>query len=342
MAPTHIATATRVEAAGTPPKLIDEYIDASNSGTEAASVAHMRSPAGWSEPAETPDFDEFTVVLAGSLLVRHRDGDFEVRAGEAVIAHAGEWIQYSTPEGAEYIAVCLPAFSPDTVHRVDDELRRLRYRVVTPRRSRIASSSASASTGSMKWTASMPNSRAAATLSALSSTKTASSGVDLHASAGELVDRRGRACACRRATSRRPRRTARRSGTSRASCRRTPSRCSSAARCAGRALFSSRILCTTIQCTPGAVVPPEAAVRVHVDRPAEHRGRLLDHALEVRRRCRSGPSRAGASRARRRPRPRPRRRVGIGCDRCVGRPRAPRRRCSASRRTAARSSEPFG
>ena len=120
MAPIHIATATRVEAAGTPPKLIDEYIGRVNTGTEAASVAHMRSPAGWSEPAQTPDFDEFTVVLTGSLLVRHRDGEFEVRAGQAVVAHGGEWIQYSTPDGAEYIAVCLPAFSPDTVHRVDD------------------------------------------------------------------------------------------------------------------------------------------------------------------------------------------------------------------------------
>ena len=120
MAPTHIATATRVEAAGTPPKLIDEYIGRVNSATEAASVAHMRSPAGWSEPAQTPDFDEFTVVVAGSLRVRHRDGDVEVRAGPAGIAHPGEGIQYSTPEGAEYIAVCLPAFSPDTVHRVDD------------------------------------------------------------------------------------------------------------------------------------------------------------------------------------------------------------------------------
>ena len=118
--PELIESPSRVEAAGTKPKLIDEYIGRVNTGTDAASVAHMRSPAGWSEPAQTPDFDEFTVVLAGSLRVRHRDGDFEVRAGQAVIAHAGEWIQYSTPEGAEYIAVCLPAFSPDTVHRVDD------------------------------------------------------------------------------------------------------------------------------------------------------------------------------------------------------------------------------
>ena len=84
MAPIHIATATRVEAAGTPPKLIDEYVGRVNTGTEAASVAHMRSPAGWSEPAQTPEFDEFTVVLTGSLLVRHRDGEFEVRAGQAV------------------------------------------------------------------------------------------------------------------------------------------------------------------------------------------------------------------------------------------------------------------
>ena len=120
MAPTHIATATRVEAAGTPPKLIDEYNGRVNSGTAAASVAHMRSPAGWSEPAQTPEFDEYTVVLAGAMIVRHTDGELEVRAGQAVMTNAGEWVQYSTPEGAEYIAVCVPAFAPDTVHRVDD------------------------------------------------------------------------------------------------------------------------------------------------------------------------------------------------------------------------------
>jgi mannose-6-phosphate isomerase-like protein (cupin superfamily) len=117
MAPTHVEKASRVEAAGTPPKLIDEYIGRVNTGTDRVSVAHMRSPAGWSEPAQTPAFDEYTVVLTGSLLVRHRDGEFEVRAGQAVIAHAGEWVQYSTPDGAEYVAVCIPAFAPDIVNR---------------------------------------------------------------------------------------------------------------------------------------------------------------------------------------------------------------------------------
>jgi uncharacterized cupin superfamily protein len=117
MAPTHVAKASRVEAAGTPPKLIDEYVGRVNSGTEQVSVAHMRSPGGWSEPPQRPEFDEYTVVLSGSLLVRHDEGEFEVRAGQAVIAHAGERVQYSTPDGAEYVAVCVPAFAPDTVHR---------------------------------------------------------------------------------------------------------------------------------------------------------------------------------------------------------------------------------
>lgn len=117
MAPELVATATRVEAAGEPPKLIDEYIGRVNSGTTQCSVAHMRSPAGWSEPAQTPEFDEYTIVLSGMLLVHHAGGQLEVQAGQAVISSAGEWVQYSTPDGAEYIAVCLPAFSPDTVHR---------------------------------------------------------------------------------------------------------------------------------------------------------------------------------------------------------------------------------
>jgi ethanolamine utilization protein EutQ len=117
--PTFIAAPTRVEAAGTKPKLIDEYVGRVNSGTEAGSVAHMRSPEGWQEPGQTPEFDEFTVVLKGLLRVEHRSGTIDVRAGQAVIAHRGEWIRYSTPEagGAEYIAICLPAFSPATVHR---------------------------------------------------------------------------------------------------------------------------------------------------------------------------------------------------------------------------------
>jgi mannose-6-phosphate isomerase-like protein (cupin superfamily) len=117
--PTLIAAPTRVEAAGNKPKLIDEYIGRVNSQTSAASVAHMRSPGGWQEPGQTPEFDEFTVVLRGMLRVEHRGGTIDVRAGQAVIAHRGEWIRYSTPEmeGAEYIAVCLPAFAMDTVHR---------------------------------------------------------------------------------------------------------------------------------------------------------------------------------------------------------------------------------
>jgi ethanolamine utilization protein EutQ (cupin superfamily) len=115
--PTLIATPTRIEAAGTKPKLIDEYVGRVNSGEGRASVAHMRSPAGWVEPGQTPAFDEFTVVLAGALHVEHRGGTLEVRAGQAVVTHAGEWVRYSTPAGAEYIAVCLPAFAPDTVHR---------------------------------------------------------------------------------------------------------------------------------------------------------------------------------------------------------------------------------
>ena len=117
--PTRIAAPTRVEAAGNKPKLIDEYIGRVNSGTEAASVAHMRSPGGWQEPGQTPQFDEFTIVLRGMLRVDYREGTMDIRAGQAVIAHAGEWVRYSTPEadGAEYIAVCLPAFSMDTVNR---------------------------------------------------------------------------------------------------------------------------------------------------------------------------------------------------------------------------------
>ena len=117
MPPTHVAKPSRVEAAGTPPKLIDEVIGRVNTNTAGVSVAHMRSPAGWSEPAQTPEFDEYTYVLDGHVLVTHREGAIDVQAGQAVIAHAGEWVQYSTPDGAEYIAVCLPAFSPAIVHR---------------------------------------------------------------------------------------------------------------------------------------------------------------------------------------------------------------------------------
>lgn len=115
--PTLIAQPTRIEAAGSKPKLIDEYIGSVNSKTQSASVAHMRSPAGWEEPGQRPEFDEFTIVLKGMVRVKHAGGSLDVAAGQAVIAHKGEWIQYSTPEGAEYIAVCVPAFSIDTVHR---------------------------------------------------------------------------------------------------------------------------------------------------------------------------------------------------------------------------------
>ena len=110
---------TRVEAAGNKPKLIDEYIGRVNTGTSTVSIAHMRSPGGWVEPGQTPEFDEYTIVLAGMLRVEHQGGALEVRAGQAVITRKGEWVKYSTPEGegAEYIAVCLPAFSMDSVHR---------------------------------------------------------------------------------------------------------------------------------------------------------------------------------------------------------------------------------
>lgn len=117
--PTLIAKPTRIEAAGNKPKLIDEYVGRVNSRHDAVSIAHMRSPTGWVEPGQTPEFDEFTVVLKGTLRVAHRTGVLEVQAGQAVLAHKGEWVQYSTPgpEGAEYIAICLPAFAPSTVHR---------------------------------------------------------------------------------------------------------------------------------------------------------------------------------------------------------------------------------
>ena len=115
--PEFIQAPSRVEAAGTKPKLIDEYVGRVNTSEERVSVAHMRSPAGWVEPGQRPDFDEYTLVLSGALRVEHEAGELEVAAGQAVLARAGEWVRYSTPEGASYIAVCLPAFSPDTVHR---------------------------------------------------------------------------------------------------------------------------------------------------------------------------------------------------------------------------------
>jgi len=117
--PQLIATPTRIVAAGNKPKAIDEYVGRVNSETAEVSVAHMRSPAGWVEPGQTPEFDEYTIVLRGMLRVAYRGGTLDVRAGQAVMARAGEWVRYSSPEpeGAEYIAVCLPAFSPDSVHR---------------------------------------------------------------------------------------------------------------------------------------------------------------------------------------------------------------------------------
>jgi mannose-6-phosphate isomerase-like protein (cupin superfamily) len=117
--PILIEKPTRVTAAGQPPKRIDEYVGRVNSGEPRLSIAHMRSPEGWNEPGQRPQFDEYTVVLHGLLRVRHEQGSLDVRAGQCVLTRAGEWIQYSSPEpgGAEYLAVCLPAFSPDTVHR---------------------------------------------------------------------------------------------------------------------------------------------------------------------------------------------------------------------------------
>jgi mannose-6-phosphate isomerase-like protein (cupin superfamily) len=120
--PTLVATPTRIEAAGNKPKLIDEYIGRVNSRQEALSIAHMRSPGGWVEPGQTPEFEEYTIVLKGMLRVEYAGGHLDVNAGQAVIAHAGEWVRYSTPgeEGAEYIAICMPAFSPTLVHRDED------------------------------------------------------------------------------------------------------------------------------------------------------------------------------------------------------------------------------
>jgi mannose-6-phosphate isomerase-like protein (cupin superfamily) len=122
--PTLIAAPTTIPAAGTRPKIIAEYIGRINSRSSVVSIAHMKSPAGWVEPGQRPEFDEYTVVLFGMLRVVHENGLIDVRAGQAVITRRGEWVQYSTPagDGAEYIAVCLPAFSPDTVHRDPDPM----------------------------------------------------------------------------------------------------------------------------------------------------------------------------------------------------------------------------
>ena len=117
--PTLIAHPTVNEAAGNKPKVIEEYIGRVNSRTTEVSIAKMQSPAGWVEPGQTPEFDEYTVVLRGTLRVTTKDSVMDVSGGQAIITRAGEWVQYSSPEkgGAEYIAVCLPAFSPKTVHR---------------------------------------------------------------------------------------------------------------------------------------------------------------------------------------------------------------------------------
>jgi len=117
--PTLIEKPSVIAAAGNKPKIIEEFIGRVNSKTEALSVARMQSPSGWVEPGQTPEFDEYTFVLRGTLRVTSLGGVVDVHAGQAVIAHAGEWVQYSTPgpDGAEYIAVCLPAFSMETVHR---------------------------------------------------------------------------------------------------------------------------------------------------------------------------------------------------------------------------------
>jgi mannose-6-phosphate isomerase-like protein (cupin superfamily) len=114
-----IPTATRIQAAGNKPKEIAEFVGRVNSATAQVSVAHMKSPAGWVEPGQTPEFDEYTLVLKGMLRVEGRAGTVDVHAGQAVVAPAGEWVRYGSPspEGAEYVAVCVPAFSPQTVHR---------------------------------------------------------------------------------------------------------------------------------------------------------------------------------------------------------------------------------
>ncbi len=119
--PTLIPGPKVIEAAGNKPKRIEEYVGRVNSDEPRLSVARMKSPSGWVEPGQTPEFDEFTLVLVGSLTVEHAGGTLEVGPGQAVHTRAGEWVRYSTPgpDGAEYVAVCLPAFSPETVHRDD-------------------------------------------------------------------------------------------------------------------------------------------------------------------------------------------------------------------------------
>jgi mannose-6-phosphate isomerase-like protein (cupin superfamily) len=115
----HIRKPTVIKAEGNKPKLIEEFVGGVNTQTETLSVARMKSPEGWVEPGQTPEFDEYTLVLSGTLRVETKSGDFLVRGGEAIIAPKGEWVRYSSPEagGAEYVAICRPAFSPQTVHR---------------------------------------------------------------------------------------------------------------------------------------------------------------------------------------------------------------------------------
>jgi quercetin dioxygenase-like cupin family protein len=115
--PRLIVQPTIIQSAGTKPKRIEEFAGRVNSGHRGISVARMKSPAGWEEPGQRPEFEEITVVLSGALRVEHEGGVLDVKAGQAVVAAPGEWVRYSTPEGAEYVAVCLPAFSPETVHR---------------------------------------------------------------------------------------------------------------------------------------------------------------------------------------------------------------------------------
>lgn len=115
----HIKASTVIRAAGAPPKDIEEFVGRVNTGTSAASVARMKSPPGWGEPGQTPDFDEYTLVLAGSLRIETRNGRFDVATGEAFVSPKGAWVRYSSPgaSGADYISVCFPAFAPDLVHR---------------------------------------------------------------------------------------------------------------------------------------------------------------------------------------------------------------------------------
>ena len=115
--PRLIQQPTVIQSAGNKPKRIEEFAGRVNSGHHALSIARMKSPAGWEEPGQRPEFEEITLVLSGTLRVEHEGGAMVVSAGQAIVAAPGEWVRYSTPEGAEYVAVCLPAFSPDTVHR---------------------------------------------------------------------------------------------------------------------------------------------------------------------------------------------------------------------------------